>query len=1155
MTNFQSTRIKVQMAFYKTNPRRGLGYATALLLLLPFLACSGKNKRVSSTEGGAEPTLEAENPRLRLHLAEASGLDFVNEIEESHESNPTNNINIYNGGGVAAADVNNDSLPDLYFVNCSGKNKLFLNLGNFKFKDITGGTGLESADGFETSVTAVDINADGWMDFYVGRAGPFPPEGCKNRLFVNNGNLTFTERAAEYGLDVDTRTTGANFFDYDLDGDLDVYILNYPTSFDYTSKIEARLDEKTGQYHPVLSPKTPRDSDRLYRNEGNGRFTDVSKQAGIQNFAYGLSVTVSDFNGDHYPDVYVGNDFIQPDFLYINNRNGTFSSSLGEYISHTSQHTMGVDISDFDNDGLVDLIGVDMLPEKQFRQKSTLNTNSQNKYNTLHEHGYFESYVRNVLQHNNGNGSFSEIGCIAGVYKTDWSWSSLFMDVDNDGFKDLAITNGYLREVTDMDFVNFTFAQIKKGDIKQQFPNVKDFLKLIPSYKIRNYLFRNRGDWTFESMGGEWLTVPASWSNGAAYADFDRDGDLDWVINNLVDKPFLYENLTRSMPNSNYLQLRLVGSGQNSMAIGATATLRAGNQRQYLEMTPSRGIFSSVEHLFHFGLGQAGQADELVVRWPDGQTTTLTNVPANRRLTLRQAEANGRDTGVKTTPPPLLQEATAASGVAFRHEENDYLDFDAYFLQPWKESDLGPSLATGDVNGDGLDDFFIGNSFDKPAALYVQTADGRFRPVSAGTWKQDAVFEDHGALFFDADTDGDLDLLVISGGAEADLKFSATAWQNRLYINVDGKGTFAKTANVFPQTEALVGSRAAAYDYDNDGDPDLVVGGRVTPARWPTAPRTALLRNDRTHFTDVTAQLAPELERCGMVTDLQWANIDADPAPELLLTGEWMPLTVFDLEGGRLKNSTAKFGLDKSNGFWNRLVTTDVDKDGDLDLVAGNFGLNTRLVASATEPLRCYAKDFDGNGSIDPILAYYEDGRELPLMRQDALIKQIPALKKRLIYAKDYGKASMEDIYPRKTLRSATLLEVFTLASSWWENKGGTFVQHPLPLQAQLAPAYGLEVQDFDGDGNADILLAGNKHGIEVETGRCDAGIGALLLGDGRGGFRWAPAYESGFFAPGEVRDLALLRGAGGKRSLVVANNNAGAQVFRVLKSAPGPVQ
>ena len=1127
---------------------------TAISLLLSlgalFLACnSGQQAGTQPAKDQEEATLVADTPLMRLLGAEETGLDFVNEVKETHENNPTNNINIYNGGGVAVADINNDSLPDLYFINCSGKNKLFLNLGHLKFKDITDGSGLESEDGFETSATAVDINADGWMDFYVGRSGPFSDSLCRNRLFINNGNLTFTERAAEYGLDLPTQTPGANFFDFDLDGDLDVYILNYPKNLEYANKLEARLDPKTQKYKPVLEPKTPFDSDRLYRNDGNGKFTDISKQAGIQNFSYGWSATVSDFNGDHYPDIYVGNDFIQPDNLYINNRNGTFTNQLDRYFSHTSNHTMGVDISDFDNDGLVDVIGLDMLPDKHQRQKMTMSTMSQSKRNSLEQHGYPDGEVRNVLQHNSGGGRFSDVACIAGVFKTDWSWSSLLFDIDNDGFKDLAITNGYRRDVTDLDFMNFTYADIRKtGNIRKHFPNIQDFLKLIPTYKSRNYVFRNRGDWTFENEAGKWLTMPPSWSNGAVYADFDRDGDLDWVVNNLEDKPFFYENLASSKPNGHFLEIKLFGAGKNTMAVGATATIHTGDQIQYQELNPSRGIFSSVEHILHFGLGSAGKVDKLVVRWPTGKTTTLTDVPANHILYLHETDANGHDTGAPPVATRLMQENTAASGIDFKHVENEYLDFDTYFLLPWQESDLGPLIAKGDVNGDGLEDFYIGNAFGQASALYIQTPDGRFRSASADTWKQDIAYEDHGALFFDADHDGDLDLLVISGGAEADPKFAGIAWQNRLYINMDGKGTFAKAANAFPQTQDL-GERAVAYDYDQDGDLDLFVGGRVIPTQWPLAPRSYVWRNDGGHFTDVTAEVAPEFEHCGMVTDLVWANVDGDAQPELIVTGEWMPIMVFKLEQGKLKNRTAALGLGQSNGLWNRLVVSDLDGDGDLDILGGNFGLNTRLTASAQEPLRCYAKDFDGNGSIDPILAAFEDGKEYPLMRQDALLKQMPVLKKRFIYARDYARVTVDQIFPRKELESGQVVSAHTLATTWWENKGGSFVPHTLPIQAQLSPVYGMIVQDFNGDGLVDILLAGNKIGIEVETGRCDSGIGSLFLGDGHGSFRWMPNMLAGFWAPGDVRDLAALRGTGGRTTVVVANNNAPAQVFTLRQA------
>ena len=578
------------------------------------------------------------------------------------------------------------------------------------------------------------------------------------------------------------------------------------------------------------------------------------------------------------------------------------------------------------------------------------------------------------------------------------------------------------------------------------------------------------------------------------------------------------------------------------MAVGASVSIRHNGRQQYQELTPTRGIFSSVEHLIHFGLGKDGQVDELVVRWPDGKTTTLQNVKAGRRLTLKQSEANGRSSGASAATKGIFTETNTA-GINFTHTENEYLDFDVSFLQPWKASELGPMIAKGDVNADGLEDIYIGNAFGQASSLYVQTADRRFKSAASKTWETDIAYEDHGAVFFDVDGDGDQDLFVVSGGYEADRQFANVAWLNRLYINMDGKGNFVRAPNAIPNTQD-VGGRVAVHDYNNDGKPDLFIGGRVKPGAWPLTPRSTVLRNDGSRFTDVTTAVAPTFEFCGMVSDLCWANVDGDPAPELIVTGEWMPIMVFKLENGQLKDKTADFGLAQSNGFWNRLLARDLDNDGDLDLLAGNWGLNTRLTASTKEPLHCYARDFDGNGSIDPILTYYQDGKEFPLMRQDAMIKQIPSLKKRFIYAKVYGAATIDDIYPEKERQAGKTLSVYTLANSWWENKGGKFIQHVLPLPAQTAPGLALEVADFNGDGQQDILLAGNKYGVEVETGRCDAGVGALLLGDGKGGFRFLPNMSAGIWAPGEVRDMVLLKGKNGKMILVIGNNSGKTQVF-----------
>jgi len=1114
-------------------------------IIIGVSACKQDSKL--APEDVEEPTLSSDNPRLKLLTPEQTGVDFQNQIIETYENNITTNINMYNGGGLCIGDFNNDGLPDIYFVCSNGKNRLYLNEGKMHFRDITDAAGVASEEGFETAATAADVNGDGWLDIYICRGGVENNEFRRNKLFINNGNLTFTERSKEYGLDDQSASTGANFFDYDNDGDLDCYVLNYPTEQVYSNKLEANLGPDGKTYIPLLAPKGPHDSDRFYKNEG-GKFVDVSQKSGVWNLAYGLSVSVSDFNRDGFTDIYVGNDFVQPDILYINNRNGTFSNQMDKYFQHCSQHTMGTDLTDFDNDGLIDLYAVDMLAANNARRKAFLATNSLSKHTAIVQHGYFEPVVRNVLQRNNGNGTFSDIACMAGVFQTDWSWSGLIFDMDNDGLRDLHVTNGYRREVTSRDFADFTFPEIKKEHggkrLRDIYPNFNDFLKLVPTFKVRNFCFQNQGNWKFKDASGDWMTIPASWSCGAAWADFDNDGDLDLVSNNLEQPAFIYENTSAGQPNANFLQIKLQGNAPNPFAVGASAVIYYNNgQVQYLENFPTRGIFSSVEHLLHFGIGNASQVDKLIVRWPDGKTQTLTNVPANQRLTLKQSDAAGYVAHIGPEKPAatLFTEKTATSGVNFTHAENEFNDFETWPLNTWKVTELGPLMARGDVNGDGLDDFYIGNAFDQPGALFVQTTAGAFRPFSVATWEPDKVYEDHGATFFDADGDGDQDLFVVSGGAEAT---STQAWQNRLYINTDGKGNFAKAQGAVPPSQD-VALRVVAHDYDADGDQDVFIGGRVTPAKWPLIPRSVVLRNDRNRFTDVTAEVAPAFERCGMVTDLLWANVDADPQSELIVVGEWMPVTVFKLRNNKLENVSAEFGLGQSNGLWYRLAAADLDGDGDQDLVTGNLGLNTRFTASADAPFRCFAKDFDNNGTLDPIVAYYEAGKLYPLVQKEVLNKQMPVLKKKFLYAKDYSVATMDQVWPQKDLDAALNLYCYTLETCWWENQGGKFVRRNLPVQAQVSPVQGIIADDFNGDGAMDLLLAGNKYGFEVETNRCDAGNGALLLGDGKGNFSWKNNLESGFWAMKEARDVAMLRSAGGKKIFVVANNNGKPQVYQ----------
>ena len=1112
---------------------------------------SKKSKEPSlSPDSGSEPTLTAKTPRLQLLSPEETGIDFQNQILEDSAHNIILNLNQYNGGGVAVADVNNDQLPDIYFVCNNGKNRLYLNLGNFKFKDITDAAGVGLTEGFETSVTAVDVNADGFLDLFVCRAGP-DVVARSAKLLINNGitntvngigEVTFTERSREFGLADEGPCSGANFFDYDNDGDLDCYIVNHPTDQTNAYRITLKYAQDGKTTVPDLDPKVPYDADHLYKNEG-GKFVNVSKQAGIQNYGFGLSASVTDFNGDGWPDIYVGNDFVQPDNLYINNQKGGFTDQISKYLQHTSMSTMGADLTDFDNDAQVDILTVDMFPATNYRQKLLNNTVSLSRYQTIVKNGIFRPVTRNVLQKNNGNGTFSDIACMAGIYKTDWSWSCLLADFDNDGNKDLHVSNGYRKESTNRDYMDYYLPEVAKV-LKSKQKNVLRFNEMLAEYKVRNFVYQNKGNLQFEDKSGEWMTMPGSWSSGGAWADFDADGDLDLVVNNLEDPAFIYKNLSREKNDGNYLQAKLQGSPANPFAVGASVLIEYQGLKQYQELNPTHGIFSSVEHLIHFGLGKTTQVDRLTIRWPDGKTQTLTNVTANQRLQLKWTDASGYVAHLApptTSGPTLFKEKNIAStGLRYVHKENPFSDFETWLLNPWSLTDLGPLMAQADVNGDGLDDFFVGNAAAAPAAVYIQSAGGTFRASSEELFEQEKNYEDHGAVFFDADGDNDQDLFVLGGGADA---FTDAAWQCRLFLN-DGKGKFSKSEGSMPVFKDL-GLRAAAHDYDQDGDLDLFIGGRVVPKNWPLSPRSAVLQNNQGRFTDVTSQVAGAFERCGMVTDLAWSDLNQDGQKELIVIGEWMPVSVYQLKNKQLENVTDQFGLAKTNGLWNRLALADLDKDGDLDLVTGNLGLNTRFTASKEAPFLCYAKDFDNNGTLDPIVAFMEAGMIYPLMQREVLVKQMPSLKKKFLYSKEYATATISDLWSQKDLDAGLQLAAYEFETCWWENQGGKFLRRSLPIQAQTSPVQGIVCDDFNGDGHIDIMMAGNRYGFEVETNPCDAGIGTVLLGDGKGNFSWLNNNQSGFWAMREARDLLMLRSTGGKRTIVVSNNHSALQVFQ----------
>ncbi len=1127
-----------------------LGLFSLLFCAVLILETGCAKGRDSDRVPGDKP-LKATSPLLALRTGDETGIYFRNTIAESFELNVASHINTSVGAGLAILDANNDGLQDVYFISSSGENKFYLNEGNLKFKDITATSGLASPESFEVAVTAVDINTDGFMDIYVCRAGPNEDDTRRNRLFINNGNLTFTDQAAAYGLDDKSASIGANFFDFDKDGDLDLYLLNYPTDFSHMARINVKPTADYLSVEPILDPIGEYDSDRFYRNDGpprengTGGFKDISKEAGIWNFGYGLSVSVEDFNQDGWLDVYVANDFIHPDMLYINNRDGTFTNKLKDYFQHTSQHTMGTDLSDVDNDGLFDLFAADMASQTQYRKKTLITTNSQNKYTALVRNGYFEPIVRNVLQHNNGNSTFSDIALMANVASTDWSWSGLMVDLDHDGWKDLLVTNGYQREVTDADFINFTFPEIKeKGNLKNQFKDIKDFLALIPQYKLRDFVFRNNGDLTFEDMSGKWMTTPATWSNGAAIADLDNDGDMDYLVNNIDDEAFVYENLVSEEDKQHFLQITFSGPPQNPFAIGASARIYYGDQQQYQLLTPTRGIFSSVEHLLHFGLGVTTTIERVEVKWPDGKVQTLLQVPTDQRIKVKYAEAVTPTDVSRDQVQTYFSDITQSSRLTFNHLENDYVDFENIFLMPWALSDLGPLMATADINKDGLTDVYIGNAFGKSAGLYVQKTNGTFEMISQKAMAADSIYEDHGALFFDADIDGDMDLFVVSGGYES---VSPEAWQSRLYINEDGK-EFIHARGAIPALKD-VALRAAAYDYDADGDIDLFIGGRVVPGKYPSTPQSYILRNDRNKFTDVTAQVSPQFGNAGMITDLQFANLDSDPELELVVVGEWMAVTVFNFLNGTFEQADPKSnGLENSKGFWNKLQVADLDGDGDQDIITGNIGLNSQYRPTPEHPIECYTSDYDQNGSLDPIITYYEGDLCYPIVQKDVLIKQIPALKKKYVYYKDYAIATISDVLSPQQIKESVLLSAQMVESGWWENNEGRFTFHAFPKQAQASPINSIIVHDLNQDGNVDILVAGNKYRMEVENGRLDAGTGSFFAGNGKGLFTWVNNLASGIWANRDVRDLALLNGPGGKTRIIVSNNNSPVQVYESNK-------
>lgn len=1099
-----------------------------LLGLVFFIGCGG--------DGG--------NKLFEKLPSSATKIAFKNDIPEKPDFNIINYLYYYNGAGVSVGDINNDGLQDLYFSSNLGENKLYLNKGNFQFQDITNRAGVAFRNAnWKTGVTMADVNGDGFLDIYVNCVSGVQGRFGRNALFINNGNMTFTDRAAEYGLAEEGFGQQTAFFDYDKDGDLDAYLLR--TSV-----------HSENSYKPSDSRNTrdPKSGDKLMRND-NGKFVDVSEKAHIYggSMGYGLGIAIGDLDNNGYPDVYVSNDFHENDYLYFNNGDGTFTESIRTSMPHSSQYAMGTDIADFNNDGLADVMNLDMMPADETIRKTAEGADKWDVYHTKRSFGYHDQLARNSLQLNRGNRRFSDIAPMAGVFATDWSWGTLFADLDLDGYKDIFVSNGIYRRPNDLDFLTFISAEnIQRVVSKQHL----ELAKKMPQIKVPNFAFQNRGDLTFADRSADWGLNDTAYSNGSAYADLDNDGDLDLITNNINEEAGIFKNLAADSKQSHTLTLKLEGEGQNRFGIGAKVsiktTMMGKTNSQTLEANPTRGWLSSSDPRLHFGVGGTKNIDSLTVIWGNGKSQTLTNLHVDKEIVLKQS--NATMTWVYKPEKPtnqIFDDVTAQSGADFVHRENEYNDFNREFLIPKMVSREGPALGVTDVNGDFILDFYVGGARGKAGQLFIGRAGGQFSRSNQPALSADSLYEDVAASFFDADNDGDQDLFIASGGGEWPGQQEGA--KSRMYLN-DGKGNFTRSPNALPDLY-LNASTVAPYDFDGDGDMDIFLGARSQTSHYGLSPNSYLLENTgKAQFRDVTKAKAPDLAQIGMIRDAKWINIDAatskDTKKELVIVGDWMPVTVFKVENGKLINYTDQAGFANTNGWWNTVEAADLDHDGDQDLVLGNMGLNTIFQASPATPLRLFVKDMDKNGSTDPIMTYFNGEKEYPIERLDDIFQQLPMIKQRFEGSfTQAGSKTFDEMFPADVRKDAVEKEAVEMRSMVMLNKGnGAFAPIPLPSVAQFSPVFGIVIDDLNGDKVPDLVIGGNDYNVKPSIGRYDASYGSFLLGDGKGSFYPISNGSVNLWINGEVRNMRILDQLDGSRLILIAKNNAAMQVLKIKK-------